>query len=57
MIESICAQVECNRVSNAPSSVSKSASLRCHTGALDMTQFYDGAPTILGTSAQAQPEK
>jgi hypothetical protein len=49
--ESICAQVECICVSNAPSSASKSASLRCHTGAVDMAQFYDGVPTIPGASA------
>jgi hypothetical protein len=37
--DNTCVQVECNRVSNAPSSASNSASLPCHTGAVDMSQF------------------
>jgi hypothetical protein len=35
--ESIYAQVECNQVSNAPSSASTSASLLCHTTTVDIT--------------------
>jgi hypothetical protein len=37
------AQVECNWVSNAPNSATNAASQSCHTGAVDMTQFYNEA--------------
>lgn len=51
--DSICAQVECNRVSNAPSSATNAASLHCHIGrlageytaAVDMPLFYNEALT------------
>jgi len=44
--DSSCAQVECNRVSNAANSATNAASLSCHTTTVDMTQFYNRAPTI-----------
>jgi hypothetical protein len=55
--ESICAQVECIWVSNAPSSASTSASLLCHTATVDMTPLYDGPPTRPGASAGLRGKK
>jgi hypothetical protein len=55
--DSICAQVECNRVSNAPNSATNAASLYCHTAAVDMAQFYNGAPTKPAQNVGAQTDK
>jgi len=54
--DNICAQVECNWVSNAPNSATNAASLSCHTAAVDITQFYNEALTEFGPNVRPDVE-
>jgi hypothetical protein len=55
--DSICAQVECNRVSNAPRSATNAASLDCQAVAVDMPQFYNEALTNPAAMFGAQTQE